>query len=157
MFRLIATGLVGGAMYHDWRKRMALEEARSLAGEKGIINLGADGHTQFSREVANLSKVKVNVDIRPDGAKSLQANLEEAHLPFYDREFGVAFASHVLEHLENWELALTEWNRVADWVIVVVPHPLSLTGRIHLDHKQFFGFEDKAEIETRWPRTKVFM
>lgn len=44
-------------------------------------------------------------------------------LPFKDSAFRVVFASHVLEHLQNPEMALLEWLRVASKKVeVYVPH-----------------------------------
>jgi len=42
-------------------------------------------------------------------------------LPWSDRYFGALFACDVLEHLEHPDVALVEWQRVADYVVVCVP------------------------------------
>ena len=133
------------------KKNTALAHARSLAGDKGIINLGAGcSRTGFSESTCNLPEVVVNVDLTATGPKTEIHNLEEI-LPFGNGEFDVAFASHVLEHLVRWQEALNEWTRVADHVIIVLPNPLSITGWIYSEHKQHFGFNDIAFIRQNWP------
>jgi len=42
-------------------------------------------------------------------------------LPYRDKQFGAVFAVNVLEALRRPDLALREWRRVADKVVVVVP------------------------------------
>tara|TARA_Y100000310_G_scaffold315902_1_gene367020 strand:- start:602 stop:1132 length:531 start_codon:yes stop_codon:yes gene_type:complete len=44
-------------------------------------------------------------------------------IPFPDKYFGAAFASHVLEHVCDPHEALSELNRVADQVFVPWPRP----------------------------------
>ena len=136
----------------------ALEAAKQMDGGKGIINLGSTGKGDpWQMAVQQLPQVRFNVDRQNDQPKFLYADLEDGRLPLYDRQVSVAFASHVLEHLSNWEGALTEWNRVADNVVVVLPHPWSIVGRLAPDHKQFFSFGDVVEMQRRFPRTTVFM
>jgi len=63
--------------------------------------------------------------------------------------------SHVLEHLDNWEFALSEASRVADHVVIVLPHPLSPAGWLDPAHKQHFSREDMAVMERAFPNVKV--
>lgn len=137
------------------QRSRALDMARSLSGDKGIINLGAgasrDSDAKF---ISETPEIEVNADINDPACVYVDL---ESPLSWDDDEFDVAFASHVLEHLHNWEQALDEWNRIADHVIVVVPHPLSIPGRLGHLHVQHFSFTDAKYIEQRWPKTKVFM
>ncbi len=139
-------------------RSQALATARSLAGDKGMINLGA-GCTRdpMTMDICQLPEVVVNADRNSGGPNVVVADFDSGSLPFTDGQFDVAFASHVLEHLENWEQALDEWNRIADNVIVVLPHPLSIAGRLAREHVQHFSQADAVAIENRWPRTSVFM
>jgi len=86
----------------------------------------------------------------------MTVNLEEAPLPFTEKQFDVAFASHVLEHLKNWEQALSEWTRIANHTVVVLPNPLSIGGWVYSEHKQHFGFGDIDYIRNWWSNVAVF-
>jgi hypothetical protein len=133
------------------KKNSGLKRALSLVGDKGMINLGAGcSRTGFSETVCNLPDVVVNVDLTGSGPKMQVQNLEES-LPFRNSEFDVAFASHVLEHLEKWQEALNEWTRIADNITIVLPNPLSISGWIYSEHKQHFSFGDIEFIKQNWP------
>jgi len=59
------------------------------------------------------------------------------HIPFSDKSFGAAFASHMLEHLsttDDAKKALAELNRVADAVFIVSPSRQSIAGWAIPDH-----------------------
>lgn len=59
------------------------------------------------------------------------------HIPFADKSFGAAFASHLLEHLpsvDDARQALSELNRVADAVFLVSPSRQSIAGWVIPDH-----------------------
>lgn len=138
-------------------RSQALDTARSLTADKGMINLGAGcNRAPMTMDICNLPEVVTNADINAGGPNSVVADFESGRLPFADRQFDVAFASHVLEHLVNWETALDEWNRIADRVIVVLPHPLSIMGHVAREHVQHFSHADARAIEAAWPRTKIF-
>ncbi len=54
---------------------------------------------------------------------------DERYMPFEDKEFGVAFNEHTLEHLrsaEDVELAVNECVRVADRAVLLAPSPYSI-------------------------------
>jgi len=58
---------------------------------------------------------------------------DERQMPFSDKEFGVAFNEHTLEHLysaEDVEMAVNECVRVADKAILLAPSPYSITGNL---------------------------
>ncbi|MDD5039035.1 MAG: VTT domain-containing protein [Dehalococcoidales bacterium] len=58
-------------------------------------------------------------------------------IPFSDKMFGAAFASHLLEHLPSTEAAkkaLAELNRVADVVYIAYPSRQSIVGWLIADH-----------------------
>jgi len=154
----VGTALTIDVIHQFVVKREAFAYAKTLANNKGIINLGAGPHrTLLAQEISESSEVAVNVDIAPDGMpKFLQLDIEQERVPFSDKEFGCAFMSHVLEHLDNWEFALSEGLRVADYVVVVLPHPLSLTGWLWPSHRQHFSLDKMRDMEKLLPNVKVF-
>ncbi len=153
----ITTTLAIDYIRQDWIKNQAFDYAKRLSNGKGIINLGAGPHRTFrAQEISESPAVAANIDIAPNGMPHfIQLDIEEERLPFSDKQFGCAFMSHVLEHLDNWDFALGEAMRVADKVVVVLPHPLSPTGWLVPWHKQHFSFNDIMEIE-RLPKVKIF-
>jgi hypothetical protein len=59
------------------------------------------------------------------------------HIPFSDKSFGAAFASHLLEHLpdvDSAEKALAELSRVAEAVFIVSPSRQSIAAWVIPDH-----------------------
>jgi ubiquinone/menaquinone biosynthesis C-methylase UbiE len=161
----VLTGVISGVtsavaidlIHTDLIKRRAFSYAQSLVNGRGIINLGAGPHRTFlAKKISQSQAVAANIDIVPNGVPNyIQLDMEEEKLPFSDRQFDCAFMSHVLEHLVNWDFALGEAMRVADNVVVVLPHPLSPSGWLCPAHRQHFSRADIAEIE-RLPVVKVF-
>lgn len=151
-------GTTIAAVRHISVKQQAFNYACNLVSEKGIINLGAGPHrTLLAQEIAASSEVVVNVDFVPDGLPNfIELDIDNEALPFADKQFDCSFMSHILEHLYNWEFALNEAIRVADSVVVVLPHPLSIAGWLHPDHKQHFGFRDIEVIQEIFPTVRVF-
>lgn len=132
------------------QKLAAFDLAKRLVDAKGIINLGALGSniSPYSSTIANDPSVRLNVDLFPDSLPQFrQLDLNDL-LPFSDKEFDVAFASHILEHLDNPPAALAEWRRIANHVVIVLPHPWSLTNYLAPDHKYFFNFRDIDSLRT---------
>lgn len=81
----------------------------------------------------------VSVDINPNAIAGhphgVLANV--AHLPFIDKAFGAAFASHLLEHLPDTaaaQQALTELERVSEGVYIAYPSRQSLAAWFIRDH-----------------------
>lgn len=72
----------------------------------------------------------VTLDIDPEIEKFPGGVLgDERYMPFEDKEFGVCFNEHTLEHLEtpeDVELAVNECIRVADVAILLAPSPYGL-------------------------------
>jgi hypothetical protein len=59
------------------------------------------------------------------------------HIPFSNKSFGAAFASHILEHLpttNDAKKALAELNRVAEAVFIAYPSRQSIGGWVIRDH-----------------------
>ncbi|MBA7650023.1 hypothetical protein ES703_57824 [subsurface metagenome] len=136
----------------------AFEHARLLSNGKGIINIGAGPHRTYQAQViAESPEVLANIDITPNGMPHLiQLDIEQDPLPFGDKQYGCAFASHILEHLDNWQFTLAEACRVADHVVIVLPHPASVSGWLHPQHRQHFSVDDIDEIVGLYPTVEVY-
>ena len=142
---------IPAALYFLWdrvnylaKKQEAFALAKSLTANKGILNAGAGPHKAFfAQTIARSPEIALNIDLVPDGMpRFIQLDLEKTpYYQFQTKQFDVVFASHMLEHLENWQQCLNELLRIADWVILVLPHPFSL-GQLSPAHKQHFGFKD---------------
>ncbi len=158
VFGFTAAGVGVQLLHHQVTKDAAFEEARRLNGGRGIINIGAGpGRTFLAQAIAEASEVQANIDIVPNGMPHyLQLDVENEALPFADKQFGCAFASHVLEHLDNWQFALEEMVRVADYIVVVLPDPQSFGGWLAPDHKQHFSVDDIGEMAQLYPNVVVY-
>ncbi len=139
-------------------KATAFEHAKQLANGKGIINLGAGPHrTCQAQVIACQPEVLTNIDIAPDGMPQfIQLDIEREVLPFADKQFGAAFLSHVLEHLNNWQFAVEEASRVADYVVIVLPHPAYFSGQFWPEHKQHFSRDDIQRMVDLYPNVEVY-
>jgi hypothetical protein len=70
-----------------------------------------------------------------EGCKTVVADVR--NIPFPDLYFGAAMASHVLEHLQSIQDAVTaagELYRVAEKVFILSPSKFSIAARLHYDH-----------------------
>ena len=139
-------------------KEAAFEEAKRLSNGKGIINLGAGPHRTFGAQIiAEAPEILSNIDIALNGMPHfLQLDIEREPLPFGDKQFGCAFLSHVVEHLDNWQFALAEASRVADYVVVVLPDPVYFSGWLAPEHKQHFSRDEIYEIAQLYPNVVVY-
>jgi len=139
-------------------KDAAFEQARKLSRGKGIINIGAGPHRTYQAQViAEAPEVLANIDLVPNGMPHfIQLDVERDPLPFTDQEFGCSLASHILEHLDNWQFALSEMVRVADQVIIVLPDPIYFSGWLHPAHKQYFSLQDITQIIQAFDNVTVY-
>lgn len=138
-------------------KGNAFKQAEALSKEKGIINFGATGAgiSGLTKEIAQSPEIKVNVDVEADSIPNFTfQNLEQTPYPYEDKQFDVAFCSHILEHLENWEEAFAEWRRVADNTIIVLPIPY-LHGWFSPMHRQHFTNKDISKMR-QYPNVFVY-
>jgi SAM-dependent methyltransferase len=84
------------------------------------------------------------------------------HLPFENNSQDAVFASHTLEHIEDWKSVLQDWFRVLKihgYLIIAVPHQwlyerkALLPSRFNGDHKRFYTPASlMQEVETALPR-----
>lgn len=101
----------------------------------------------------------ITLDIDP-AVLSIPGGLQgdERDMPFGDREFGVCFNEHTLEHLhypEDVALAVRECCRVADHAVLLAPSPHSIIGFLHPDHNLRLWFNKNNHIvveQLRIPR-----
>jgi len=158
-----AVSLVGSYALRDvfhlaLTKNAAFEKARELSNGKGIINIGAVPHRTYQAQIiAESPEVLANIDIAPNGMPHfIKLDIETDPLPFPDKQFGVAFLSHILEHLDNWSFALEEACRVADYAIVVLPHPAYFSGWIWPGHRQHFSRDDIQKIVELYSNVEIY-
>jgi len=139
-------------------KATAFEHARQLSNGRGIINVGAGPHRTYQAQViAEQPETLANIDITPNGMpRFMQLNVERDPLPFTHKQFGCAFASHVLEHLDNWQVCLQEMVRVADYVVVVLPHPQYFSGWLSPGHRQHFSVDDIEDMAGLYPNVEIY-
>ena len=74
---------------------------------------------------------------------------DERCMPFSDKQFGVCFNEHTIEHLysaEDVELSISECMRVADYAVILAPSPYSFGGLFHPDHKLRVWFKNNNKI-----------
>lgn len=109
--------------------RKASDHARLL--NKKLIVVGGNKGRHGSGDLC--------IDLNPASCTNspafLQADIRSIPLP--DKWAGVAFASHVLEHLhspEDAQQALAELTRVADYVYIVSPHKWNPMAWLHPEH-----------------------
>lgn len=102
--------------------------ARKLARSSGkpLVNLGAGvtGKTLRASVLGERLWGDVNLDDQAPlcvPGPNVVSYSDYYRLPWSDRYFGALFACDVLEDLEHPDVALAEWQRVADYVVVVVP------------------------------------
>ena len=125
-------------------KNRKYEAASASARESGkpLLIAGGPWGTKRTRHILNMPAhgsgdvcLDINrsaIDGHPNG---VIANV--IHIPFSDKSFGAAFASHLLEHLatiDDAKQALAELHRTADAVFIVYPSRQSITGWVILDH-----------------------
>ena len=105
----------------------------------------------------------MTIDIDPE-IQSIPGGVwgDERHMPFTDKQFGVCFNEHTLEHLhtlEDVQLAVNECVRVADRAVFLGPSAYSLYSNLFCPtHNLRLRFDDtnnrievvKNEYRTGW-------
>ncbi|MEM5793040.1 MAG: class I SAM-dependent methyltransferase [Candidatus Aenigmatarchaeota archaeon] len=107
--------------------------SKSLTNKKVFLEIGSGGKRLFENSLT-LDKEKIrNVDIF--------YNLENGNLPFKDKVFDGVYASHVLEHIQNFDQLMKEIHRVLKTkgkLIIKVPYGQSYLAK-HPYHVRFFS------------------
>ena len=123
------------------RKYKAAEACAQESGKPLLIAGGPWGNKQIRHQL-NLpahgsGDVCLDVDRNAIGNHPNGVIANVTHIPFSDKSFGAAFASHLLEHLSSTdeaEKALAELNRTAEAVFIAYPFRQSITGWLISDH-----------------------
>jgi ubiquinone/menaquinone biosynthesis C-methylase UbiE len=138
------------------RPRLVAQQARAAADARGkpMLNIGAGtpNSSLSSMLFGPMLVGDVNMDVASNEAVCTIENVcygDIETIPFDDKQFGSCFASHVLEHTDNPDLALQEMNRVADEVFVVVPPWYCPHTWLHPGHKWFIS-QDLTRKRKLW-------
>jgi SAM-dependent methyltransferase len=123
--------------------------ARYLSGT-AILDIGYRGYTDAEPIVRHAIGVELDYP-----------GYDGRTLPFGDETQDAVFASHCLEHIEDYQNAIREWHRVlkiGGFMVVAVPHKFlyerrtGLPSRWNEDHKRFYTPASLlAEIEESLP------
>ena len=128
-----------GFVFNEIEKRQVEAKATKLVQKSGkpIINIGARCNP--------FGDIRCDIAPRCKGVKYCDAeNLTQ----YGDKEFSVAVLSHVLEHLDDPDQALTEAYRIADYVLVITPSPIWPQTWLDPTHKWVFLSNRKIRIRT---------
>lgn len=133
----IVAGLVGlyeaGVQlpeYQDRHEGFAAARAYCRSVGKKLLRIGVH------RGLLEPPNGDITLDLDPsvtDPSKGVVLGDERNMVMFADRQFGVAFNEHTLEHLftaEDVRRAVTECLRVADYAIFLFPSRNSLVGKV---------------------------
>jgi len=126
----------------DKNKKYKAAKAYALDRNKPLVVAGGPWGNKRIRHWLNMpahSNGDVCLDIDrqaiSDHPKGVIANV--THIPFADKSFGAAFASHLLEHLPTTgeaKKALAELNRIAEAVFIAYPSRQSIANWVIPDH-----------------------
>lgn len=143
---LVIADSVISDIYENWEKQMKMHEARAFADslKKPVLNVGCGNNPREIGDV-NVDLLKPEECILPN---YIQANVY--NLPFRDKQFGSAVASHLLEHVDDPKKMLAELSRVADRVFIAVPAPFNYLANTRLDHKYVFNWDMRKNMPLLW-------
>ncbi|HEY54908.1 MAG TPA: class I SAM-dependent methyltransferase [Dehalococcoidia bacterium] len=122
-------------------KYRAATACAKKSGKQLLIAGGPWGVTKTRRRLNKPAHgsgdVCLDIDRRALGDHPRGVVASVTHIPFSDKCFGAAFASHLLEHLPtvaDGKQALEELNRVAEAVFIVSPSRQSFSGWLTRGH-----------------------
>jgi SAM-dependent methyltransferase len=123
---------------------------RYLSGES-VLDIGYRGGKADAEPVTEKA---IGVELDYPG-------YDGVHLPFEDKSQDAVFASHCLEHIDDWRTILADWFRVlkiGGYLVIAVPHQqlyerrADLPSRFNGNHKRFYTPRVlMAEIEEALP------
>ncbi|MBA7690665.1 hypothetical protein ES703_99196 [subsurface metagenome] len=125
-----------------WAKRALIYFAAAFGYRRPIFNLAKKAARITGKPLLNagcgsayVESSDVNLDIVPRTVPNfVRGDIQNLSM-FQSKQFGAAYASHVLEHVEGTEGALQELNRVAENVFIVTPFPLWPSAWLCPSHK----------------------
>ncbi len=126
----------------DKNKKYKAAEAYARESGKPLLVAGGPWGNKQIRHRLNIpahgnGDVCLDVDRKAIGSHPKGVIADVTHIPFADKSFGAAFASHLLEHLatiDDAKKALAELNRIAEAVFIVYPSRQSIAGWAIPDH-----------------------
>lgn len=133
--------LVFLATDHLIRRRVTFMVAHAAALKRGkpLLNAGCGTPDEHTDAGYMINRSDINLDIRElEGVvpNFVQGDIQE--MPFEDKQFGVAYCSHALEHMDDVHKALSELYRVADEVYFVLPRWWAPSNYMNHKHKWIF-------------------
>jgi hypothetical protein len=99
-------------------KRPIFNLAKLTASKAGKPLLKAGCGSKFT----GLSDVNLDI-VSKEVPNFVKGDIQDLYM-FKDKQFGAAYASHVVEHVEDVDAAMQELNRVAENVFIITPFPL---------------------------------
>ncbi len=126
----------------DKNEKYKAASAYALAKNNLLLVAGGPRGTKKARRILKLPAhgngdvcLDVNRNAISDHPNGVIADV--THIPFSDKSFGAAYASHLLEHLstvDDAKRALDELNRVAETVFIAYPSRQSIAAWVIPDH-----------------------
>jgi len=124
----------------DHRYKAAVEQCRKLG--KPLLVAGGPWSNRGIRKKLNMpahggGDVCLDIDCRAFAGHPCGLIADVTQIPFSNKTFGAAFASHLLEHLPSVysaNQALDELSRVSDSVFLVHPSRQSIGAWLHRGH-----------------------
>jgi 2-polyprenyl-3-methyl-5-hydroxy-6-metoxy-1,4-benzoquinol methylase len=134
---ILAGYIVFGRAYQAVEKDNAFNNAVSAARSSGkpLLNAGCGGdwHHWMAKDISSISDVNVDI-VERDVPNFVLTSIEDMPM-FEDKQFGAAFCSHVIEHVDDPDKAMAELNRVADEVFVITPEWWDILTYVNPNHK----------------------
>ena len=129
-FVFVGMNVVRNRISEDLLRHRVFNLAKMEADRLGrpLINFGCKEVEPFA------SKSDLNIDIVPRNVPNFELIQPGQRIPIPD-DSAVVFASHVLEHVEDYEGTLNELSRLGP-VYVVGPNLLSIVNWIHPEHRR---------------------
>lgn len=118
------------------------KRAARVAG-KPLLNVGC------KRVYTDASDVNLDI-VQREVPHFIRGDIQNLEMFDY-REFGAAFASHVLEHVDDPDIAMSELHRVAENVFIITPLPVWPWAWLYPGHKWVFWGTRKI---CRLPRSR---
>jgi hypothetical protein len=145
IFLMVSVWQITVWLSEDKDKRRKFAEASAFAHEVNKPLLVAGGpwgnrpmRRFFKKPAHGNGDVCLDIDPAAIAGPSNAVVASVTHIPFADKAFAAAFASHLLEHLPSTgdaKQALDELHRIADRVFISYPSRQSIGGWITPGHK----------------------